>query len=301
MTTLRRAASERHHPRAALRDIGGSDAPVGRGRNGRVRGGGRAGVRRATDYWPNVLYDPREGHASRRRERAAPGAPGGVANGRRERAAARCTWGGVMHYVELDVNNLRRWLDGDIGGSNDGRRASTAAAGSTCPMDITGFVVYFSDRRGNHDLGATTRCDARRSTTPLTGGGSMPTTTIRDRRARLRGHHQHRREQRAERADALHGRRTATFTDVRGRATLGGRRQRRTRHAPDLRRRAAPAAGHRGCWRRGADDAALDRPTAATITARRPPVPTRRSTACARRRSIATSPASTAPSSSVAR
>ncbi len=73
-----------------------------------------------TDYLPLALYDAREG-------------------ARRDDSAGTGTvplMGGVMHYVELDVNNLRLWL-------------------ATHPdtMDVTGYVVYFSDRRGNKDLG----------------------------------------------------------------------------------------------------------------------------------------------------
>ena len=41
-----------------------------------------------------------------------------------------------MHYVELDMANLKAWL-----------------ATHTDTMNITGFVVYFSDRRGNKNLG----------------------------------------------------------------------------------------------------------------------------------------------------
>jgi hypothetical protein len=78
----------------------------------------RVATNRARDYWPNVLYDARE---ATRRENDTP-------------AAGQIYLGGVMHYVELDVNNLRRWL------------ATGPAAGT---MDTTGFVVYFSDRRGN--------------------------------------------------------------------------------------------------------------------------------------------------------
>ena len=44
-----------------------------------------------------------------------------------------------MHYIELDVNNLRRWFQGTIG-----------ASGSNA-MNVTGYVVYFSDRRGNRN------------------------------------------------------------------------------------------------------------------------------------------------------
>ncbi len=73
-----------------------------------------------TDYLPLVLYDPREG--ARRDDLAVGTVP---------------LAGGVMHYVELDVNNLQLWL---------------AMHGDT--MDVTGFVVYFSDRRGNKDLGS---------------------------------------------------------------------------------------------------------------------------------------------------
>ena len=64
-----------------------------------------------------------------------------------------------MHYVELDVSNLRRWLRGDLGGSN-AAACINGAGPTTCPMDITGFVVYFSDRRGNRDLGANAAADA---------------------------------------------------------------------------------------------------------------------------------------------
>jgi hypothetical protein len=111
-----------------------------------------------TDYWPNVLYDAREGML-RDDENARPRAnifpppppplpplPPGVAHGQQ-----RMYWGGVMHYVELDVNNLRRWLQGAIG-SSGGVGCVNGAGADTCPMDITGFVVYFSDRRTNRDL-----------------------------------------------------------------------------------------------------------------------------------------------------
>jgi hypothetical protein len=70
----------------------------------------------ATHYIPTVLYDAREG--ARRDDPTGQGSNPKMA--------------GIMHYVELDVNNLRLWL---------------ATHGDT--MDVTGFVVYFSDRRGN--------------------------------------------------------------------------------------------------------------------------------------------------------
>ena len=78
----------------------------------------------ATDYWPNTFYDSREGS---RRESDNPG-------------GTDVYLGGVMHYVEFDVNNLRQWLNGTTDGG-------FITAGST--MNTTGFVFYFSDRRGN--------------------------------------------------------------------------------------------------------------------------------------------------------
>ncbi len=104
----------------------------------------------AADYWPNVFYDPREGmlrdNEGGRPTAAAALAAQGVAAG-----DARLYWAGVMHYVELDVSNLRRWLRGELGGSN-AAACINGAGPSTCPMDVTGFVVYFSDRRGNRDF-----------------------------------------------------------------------------------------------------------------------------------------------------
>ena len=45
-----------------------------------------------------------------------------------------------MHYIELDANNLRRWLLGQTGISGPQT------------LNVNGFTVYFSDRRGNRDL-----------------------------------------------------------------------------------------------------------------------------------------------------
>jgi hypothetical protein len=73
-----------------------------------------------TDYIPLTLYDAREG-ARRDDEAGAGNVP---------------LFGGVMHYVELDVNNLRVWM-----------------ATHADMMDVTGYVLYFSDRRGNKNLG----------------------------------------------------------------------------------------------------------------------------------------------------
>ncbi len=71
-----------------------------------------------TDYWPNVLFDAREGLL--RDISPTTGNP---------------TLAGVMHYVELDTVNLAKWFKGTIGSSG------------TSANNTTGYSVYFSDRR----------------------------------------------------------------------------------------------------------------------------------------------------------
>lgn len=78
------------------------------------------------DWWPNALYDAREG--SFRDSAAVPGM-----------TTSPMVMGGVMHYISLDVNNLKRWLAGTIGTTG------------TTALNSNGYIVYFSDRRGNHD------------------------------------------------------------------------------------------------------------------------------------------------------
>jgi hypothetical protein len=103
-----------------IRDVPSTSvAPLTNAKKCGVGAGGFTQV--ATDYWPNVLYDAREGV---RRDAE----PTGQNNP---------YLGGLMHYVELDVNNLRRWLQGQIG------------ANGANAQDLTGYVVYFSDRRLN--------------------------------------------------------------------------------------------------------------------------------------------------------
>jgi hypothetical protein len=82
-----------------------------------------------TDYWPNTLFDPREGNFR-------DFCPFGSCN------TNTPMLNGVMGYVELDVNNLARWLTGAIGASGS---LAKDPANST-----NDFVVYFSDRRGNY-------------------------------------------------------------------------------------------------------------------------------------------------------
>jgi hypothetical protein len=72
------------------------------------------------DFWPNALYDTREGLS---RDNSL--------------AGGAIVLSGVMNYVELDVNNLARWFTGGIPGSG-------ASA-----IKVSGYTVYFSDRRGD--------------------------------------------------------------------------------------------------------------------------------------------------------
>lgn len=70
----------------------------------------------ATDFWPNALYDTREG------VNRATGAAGPI------------TAAGVMDYVELDAANLVNWF--------------TTNQGALGLDNNTGYTIYFSDRRG---------------------------------------------------------------------------------------------------------------------------------------------------------
>jgi hypothetical protein len=75
----------------------------------------------ATDYWPNMLYDAREGIY------------------RDVATTTAMTMGGLMNYVMIDMANLKRWLNGTIGTTG------------TQALNNNGYIIYFSDRRGNHD------------------------------------------------------------------------------------------------------------------------------------------------------
>jgi hypothetical protein len=77
----------------------------------------------ATQYWPNTLYDTREG----------------VLRDNIPENRYELYLGGVMHYIELDISNLCRWFRGEVGFS--GANA----------INETGYVVYFSDRRTNRN------------------------------------------------------------------------------------------------------------------------------------------------------
>jgi hypothetical protein len=109
-------------PNAVIRLQRVKDVPAGGAGWGCGINGGNM-TQTSTNYWPNALYDPREGNVR----------DAGV-------AAANIYLGGIMQYVELDVNNLRRWIQGQIGANGPATR------------NDNGYIVYFSDRRNNRNL-----------------------------------------------------------------------------------------------------------------------------------------------------
>jgi hypothetical protein len=83
------------------------------------------------DFWPNVLFDTREGTL---RDTAM-----NTAN------PALPTLNGAMHYIELDANNLTHWFSGKL------NTWTTSGLGTKDPaVAPNNFVVYISDRRGNY-------------------------------------------------------------------------------------------------------------------------------------------------------
>jgi hypothetical protein len=85
------------------------------------------GSTNAADYWPNVLFDTREGLVRDVDPAIDP----------------LLYVGGVMYYVALDVQNLTQWF----------RAAGsfTAGTGASANVNGTGYTVYFSDRRNNNN------------------------------------------------------------------------------------------------------------------------------------------------------
>jgi hypothetical protein len=79
----------------------------------------------SSDYWPNVIFDPREGLY----RDVGPG-------------STDLYLGGVMHYVKIDAANLARWFMG---------QGAYAAGTGTQSFSDNGFAVYFSDRRNNRN------------------------------------------------------------------------------------------------------------------------------------------------------
>jgi Tfp pilus assembly protein PilX len=98
------------------------------------------------DYWPNALFDTREGNS---RDIIPAGSIGGGANV--INYSQMVTLGGVMQYIELDAKNLAAYFAGT--GVYTGGSGHLAYDGVTAPNDYT---VYISDRRGNYTASALT-------------------------------------------------------------------------------------------------------------------------------------------------
>jgi len=88
-----------------------------------------------TDYWPNALFDPREGSL----RDTVPSNTAGVGNIKYDRMVPL---GGVMNYIEVDAANIAKYFTGALG--TNGVLAYDA---NVAPND---FTVYISDRRDNY-------------------------------------------------------------------------------------------------------------------------------------------------------
>jgi Tfp pilus assembly protein PilX len=80
------------------------------------------------EWWPNVLFDTREGTF-----RDADPLDAGVG----------VRLGGVMYYVTLDVKNLAKWFKASA--------PYNTGTGAGVKLDNGGYTVYFSDRRNNRN------------------------------------------------------------------------------------------------------------------------------------------------------
>jgi hypothetical protein len=105
-----------------------------------VNGLGNIVYRSANDFWPNALFDTREGTLRDVSPAGTIGAAPAI------NYSTMVTPGGVMHYIELDAGNIAKWLAGTTPGNG---HASFDTI--TAPNDYT---VYVSDRRGNWVNGA---------------------------------------------------------------------------------------------------------------------------------------------------
>src|SRR5208282_5598165 len=80
------------------------------------------------DYWPNTLYDPREGALRDTAPSNTAGVSGKVYN-------QMIALSGVMQYIELDANNIARYFSGAIGSSG-----TLAFDPNNAPNDFTVYV-----------------------------------------------------------------------------------------------------------------------------------------------------------------
>jgi hypothetical protein len=86
-----------------------------------------------TDFWPNALFDTREGLL---RDAQPAGNLGGI------QYVNMPSLAGLMGFIEVDTNNLSRWFTGAIGATGLATKDPTIAPNN--------FAVYISDRRSNY-------------------------------------------------------------------------------------------------------------------------------------------------------
>jgi hypothetical protein len=89
------------------------------------------------NWYPINLYDAREGEM--RDNTFANVTPGNGQPGY-PNTYSSCSVNGIMNAVELDVGNLRTWLNGTMGGGTTGANVNYT--------NFNGYVLYFSDHRG---------------------------------------------------------------------------------------------------------------------------------------------------------
>lgn len=84
-----------------------------------------------SDFWPNTLFDPREGEL----RDTVPATPYNNLP----------TLNGTMHYIELDIANLTKWLAGTAPFNTGSGHSTYDSVNSP-----NNYSVYISDRRGNY-------------------------------------------------------------------------------------------------------------------------------------------------------
>ena len=98
-----------------------------------------------TDFWPNTLFDTREGTL---RDTAMSGAnPPTI-------PVPRPTLNGTMHYIEVDGKNLASWFGGKIT-TILGSLTTSGQSTKDPAVAPNNFVAYISDRRGNYSRSQT--------------------------------------------------------------------------------------------------------------------------------------------------
>jgi hypothetical protein len=105
-----------------------------------------------SDFWPNALYDSREGELV-----DLNGCSGSCANP---------TLGGTMYYVELDIANLAKCMTGTAAPFS----TYCSWASSLTNSDGEGYSIYFSDRRSEQTDPSPPASVGPSTTAAFTGG-----------------------------------------------------------------------------------------------------------------------------------